>query len=45
MDTDAMEHFDLSRYWNDERLAGHALRALDVPLSYSFADAERAFSK
>ena len=45
MDTDAMEHFDISRYWNDERLAGHALRALDVPLSYSFADAERAFSK
>ena len=48
MDPDAMEHFDISRYWNDKRaslphLAGHALRALDVPLSS--ADAERAFSK
>ena len=41
------EHFDISRYWNDRRaalprLAGHALRALDFPVSS--ADAERAFS-
>ena len=41
------EHFDISRYWNDRRaalprLADHALRALDVPVSS--ADAEGAFS-
>jgi hypothetical protein len=47
MDSDAVEHFDISRYWNDRRaslprFAGHALRTLDVPVSS--ADAERAFS-
>lgn len=49
MNSDAalVEHFDISRYWNDRRstlprLAGHALRALSVPVSS--ADAERCFS-
>jgi len=46
-DSASVEHFDISRYWNDRcaslpRLAAHALRALDVPVSS--ADAERAFS-
>lgn len=47
VDSNAVEHFDIYRYWNDRRaslprLAGHALRTLDVPVSS--ADAERAFS-
>jgi len=47
IDSDSVEHFDISRYWNDRRaalprLAAHALRALDIPVSS--ADAERAFS-
>ena len=47
IDSEAAEHFDISRYWNDRRaslprLAAHALRALDIPVSS--ADAERAFS-
>ena len=45
-DSDAMEHFDICRYWKDSifvsRLPGHALRTLEVPVSS--ADAERAFS-
>jgi len=46
-DSDAMEHFDTCRYWKDRcaslpRLAGHALRTLEVPVSS--ADAERTFS-
>ena len=50
-DSDAAEHFDiiLCRYWKDRcaslpRLAGHALRTLEVGLPVSSADAERAFS-
>ena len=48
IDSESAEHFDISRYWNDRRaslprLAAHALRALDVPVSS--ADAERAFSR
>jgi hAT family C-terminal dimerisation region len=47
VDSNAVEHFDVCRYWNDRRtslprLAGHALRTLDVPVSS--ADAERACS-
>src|SRR6218665_408758 len=46
-DSDAMEHLDICRYWKDRcaslpRLAGHALRTLEGPVSSS--DAERAFS-
>ena len=46
VDSNNVEHFDMSRYWNDRRaslplLTGHAQRARDVPVSS--ADAERAF--
>ena len=47
VDSNNVEHFDISRYWNDRRaslplLTGHAERVLNVPVSS--ADAERAFS-
>ena len=47
VDSNNVEHFDISRYWNDRLaslplLTGHAERVLNVPVSS--ADAERAFS-
>jgi len=47
VDDNSVEHFDISRYWLDRqaslpRLAKHAIRTLDVPVTS--ADAERAFS-
>ena len=46
-DVSSVEHFDISRYWNDKRtslplLAAHAFRAIQVPVSS--ADVERVFS-
>jgi len=48
VDNNSVEHFDISRYWLDRRaslprLAKHAIRTLDVPVTS--ADAERAFSR